>query len=455
MKSISSDSLYNETKGRRTVMPWRKFIFSFMRLLPPIGCNLMDLLRGMLGRSSDYIALERQLRVLLSTSVIMSFAGSLYGSLLGLYITNKLGVTILIFGLMNTVRDLISSLASLPSGVLSDDFGRKNMMISAIVLSISALVLLLLSKEYPLLFLALILQGVSSAFMGPSSSAYVIDVIPKERRGKAYATLAFLQSLSSIIATSLAGVVAVVFGFYWLFGMALIFELIAMCGTTLYLKESLHHIGDKERGASESYNDKLRNGLVILKNPLLLAVLFGIVFHMLGLGIQGPYLAIYASDVLTFSLPSISLMLSAEQLGILIGHLPSGRIVDKYGGEISFAFHIIATSPSMILFTIAVNPVLASVILFFWGLTFGLDNVSRQSLIAKYRTSAGIATAYGVISLISGIIALISPVIGGYIWTELTPQAVFYASAAVNVIGSLPLFMLWLYNRKQLPKTIG
>jgi predicted MFS family arabinose efflux permease len=102
----------------------------------------------------------------------------------------------------------------------------------------------------------------------------------------------------------------------------------------------------------------------------------------------------------------------------------------------------------MVLFTISVNPVLASVVLFLWGLTFGLDNVSRQSLIAKYRSQAGVATAYGVISLISGMVALVSPAVGGLIWAQFSPQAVFYASAAINVLGSLPLFMLWLHNRK-------
>lgn len=414
----------------------------------------MGLFNKIRDASSTYLTFERQIRALLYTSIITSFTGSLYGSLLGLYITNNLGITILAFGLMNTVRDLISSLASFPSGIISDDFGRKKMMISAIIFSILTLILFLFSREYPLLFLAFIFQGLSSAFIGPSSSAYVIDVVPTERRGKAYATLAFLQSLSSIIATSMAGVVAYIFGFSWLFGIALVFESIALFGTALYLKESLNSAEEKseKKRASESPFGNFRNGLVILKNPLLLAVLFGIVFHMLGLGIQSPYLAIYASDVLAFTLPSISLMLSAEQLGIFIGHLPSGRIVDKYGGEIAFAFHIVATSPSMILFTIAGNPLMASVILFLWGLTFGLDNVSRQSLIAKYRSSAGVATAYGVISLISGVIALISPVVGGWIWTEFTPQAVFYASAAVNVIGSMPLFMLWLYNRKRLQK---
>jgi predicted MFS family arabinose efflux permease len=420
-------------------------------LISAVGCDFMGLLRRMLDRSSGYLALEKPLRVLLATSVLTSLGGSLYGSLLGLYITNNLGVSILIFGLMNTVRALVSSLTIFPSGVLSDNFGRRKTMILAIVFSTSTLTVLFLARDLPLLFLVLIFQGLSTAFMGPSKSAYVVDVVPKERRGTAYATLAFFQSLSSIIATSIAGIIAGIQGFYWLFGLALVLELIALCGTTLYLKESLHHVGDtvEERRSGESPYEKLRNGLAILKSPPLLAVLFGIVFHMLGLGIQSPYLAIYARNVLMFSLPSISLMLSAEQLGVFIGHLPSGRIVDKYGGEISFAFHILATSPSMILFVIAGNPVTASIVLFLWGLTFGLDNVSRQSLIAKYGSQAGVATAFGVISLVSGVTSLISPTIGGWVWTEFSPQTVFYASATVNVLGSLPLFMLWLHNRKR------
>jgi predicted MFS family arabinose efflux permease len=103
---------------------------------------------------------------------------------------------------------------------------------------------------------------------------------------------------------------------------------------------------------------------------------------------------------------------------------------------------------SMILFTITESPFLASFILFSWGLTFGLDNVSRQKLIPKYRSKAGIAMAFGVISLIAGIVSMISPTIGAWVWTNYSPQSVFYASAAINVLGSLPLFILWLYQRK-------
>ncbi|MEM3466932.1 MAG: MFS transporter, partial [Candidatus Jordarchaeales archaeon] len=229
----------------------------------------------MISRFSDYVVLDESLRVLSLINAVMSFAGSLYGSLLGLYITGTLGVSILIFGFMNTVRDLVSSLVSFPSGVFSDIFGRKKMMMLAIASSILTLLLLFLFKDPLWLLIALVFQGLSMSFMGPSSSAYVIDVIPEEKRGKAYATLAFLQSLSSIVATSIAGIIAVLLGFYWLFALALILESAALCGAMLFLKESLHYSVervDKNRRNGLSFTD-FKNGLASLKNPLLLAVL--------------------------------------------------------------------------------------------------------------------------------------------------------------------------------------
>lgn len=141
-------------------------------------------------------------------------------------------------------------------------------------------------------------------------------------------------------------------------------------------------------------------------------------------------------------------MLGLQRLGIFLGQFPSGRVVDKYGGELSFAFHIFVTTPVMILFTIIGNPFFASSILFTWGLTFGLDNVSRQKLIAKYRSGSGIATAFGVISLIAGCVSLFTPTIGSWVWTNFSPQWVFYTAAAANVLGSIALFILHIFKKK-------
>ena len=408
----------------------------------------MKIISTVKDKASNYLATEKSIQVLLTTSVIRNLGLSLWVPLLGLYVTDNLGFSIVIFGLMTTIRQLVTSLASFPFGFLSDNFGRKRMITLSLVFSILALITLYVSKSLPLLFFVSIFQGLNMAIVRPSKSAYIVDVIPNERRGVAFSTLALLESLSNIIAVFIAGVIATIYGFYLVFSLALVFQSISLIGTILFLREPLMRVSSKTNPSQRSLYKQLKNGLTILKYPPLIAVLLGIAFHQLGLGIEGPYLTIYARDILLFSLPTISLILGLRQLGIFLGQFPSGRIVDKYGGELSFAFHIFVTTPVMILFTRMGNPFLASSILFTWGLTFGLDNVSRQKLIAKYRSGSGIATAFGVISLITGCVSLFTPTIGSWVWTNFSPQWVFYIAAAANVLGSLALFILHLFKRK-------
>lgn len=396
---------------------------------------------------SAYLVLDKSLRALIVTSAITNLSNNLWTPLLGLYITGNLGISALLFGLINTVQGLVTSLTELPSGFLSDIFGRKKMMILSCVFSILTLATLLIVVDLPLLFLVSIFQGLSTGFIDPSLSAYVTDAVSYERRGAAYATLAVFQSFSTVVATSAGGTIAGNFGFVWIFRLGIIFQSFTLIGLTFYLRESLNRNVLQSRPTMRNSIRQFRNGLAILKSPPLLAVLLGIVFHQLGLGIESPFLTIYAGDVLLFALPTISLMLGMQQLGIFIGHFPSGRIVDKFSGEITFAFHIAVTSPVLILYTFSRNPLFVSMVLFAWGLTFGLDNVSRQKLISKYREESGVATAFGAINLVAGLVSLASPAVGGWIWTSSSPQMVFYVSALVNVLGSLPLFFLWAHNR--------
>ncbi len=380
-------------------------------------------------------------------SLETSLGAGLWVPLLGLYITGSLGVSVLMFGLMTTIQQLVQSLVVFPSGFLSDNFGRRRMVILSITFSILAVIILFFVRDLPWLFFVSIFQGLSLAFMEPSRSAYIIDVIPQERIGAAYATLAIFQSFSGIITTFLGGVLAGSLGFQWVFIFAIALELGSITIAVFYLKESLDRGTSNTVRSKEQILGQLKNGLTILRNPPLFAILVGIIFHQLGLGIQNPYVTIYARDILLFSLPTISLILGLERLGIFLGHFPSGRLVDKYGGEISFAFHIFATTPMMLLLTIAKNPYFAGLILLSWGLTFGLDNVSRHKLIPKYKQESGAAMAFGLIGLVAGVISLISPIVGAWVWTNFSPEAVFYVSAATNLLGSISLFILWLYNR--------
>lgn len=233
----------------------------------------------MKDKASNYLATEKSIQVLLTTSVVRNLGLSLWEPLLGLYVTDNLGISIITFGLMTTIRQLVTSLTSFPSGFLSDNFGRKRMITLSLVFSILALIILYVSKSLPLLFFVSIFQGLNMAIVRPSKSAYIVDVIPNERRGVAFSTLALLESLSNIIAVFIAGVIATIYGFYLVFILALFFQSISLIGTILYLREPLMRVTSKTNPSQRSLYKQLKNGLTVLKYPPLIAVLLGIAFH--------------------------------------------------------------------------------------------------------------------------------------------------------------------------------
>jgi MFS family permease len=258
----------------------------------------MDIQQVISSRIGSYLSFDRNLRVLLCTSLIMNLGDSLWVPLLGLYITNSLGVATIAYGLMNTVQGLVSSLTMLPSGFLSDRFGRKNVILLSYVFSISTLAALILVRELPMLFVISILRGLTLAFMEPSKSAYIIDVVSEDKRGISFATFSLFQSVSTVIATSVAGAIANAIGFVWVFSLSLMLETLVLILTFAYLKESLKKVVDDSKSKEESFSMQFRNCIGILRSPLLLAILFGIVFHQIGLGIQNP---ISQSTLVTFS----------------------------------------------------------------------------------------------------------------------------------------------------------
>ena len=114
---------------------------------------------------------------------------------------------------MRTARQLVRSLAVLPSGFLSDNFGRKVMIVLSVFSSILAVSSLLFVREMPFLLPTSIFQGLYMALWEPSRSAYVVDVMPGRMRGAAYATIALAGSFGSTVAMFLGRVIADVFNF--------------------------------------------------------------------------------------------------------------------------------------------------------------------------------------------------------------------------------------------------
>jgi len=97
--------------------------------------------------------------------------------------------------------------------------------------------------------------------------------------------------------------------------------------------------------------------------------------------------------------------MNARQIGDIVSQLPSGVLIDRFGAEVILFLHVFQTAP----------------IVYFFSAT-ALDGV--QSFI--------------------DLIALLSPVVGGWIWDNLASY-LFLTSALVNIIACISL-AVWVWN---------
>lgn len=93
-------------------------------------------------------------------------------------------------------------------GRLSDDLGRRPVLMIAVVFAILSAMLFLLPPTLPTLIAARIVSGLGAGFMSGAGTAAVIDLFPADRKGAAGALAIAANTGGLAIGTLLAGVIA-------------------------------------------------------------------------------------------------------------------------------------------------------------------------------------------------------------------------------------------------------
>lgn len=140
----------------------------------------------------------------------------------------SLGITTGLFGLAFTGLSIMSSLAQLPSGILSDRYGERALLLAAIVITCASTLLLALSPTYLVFFLLMLAVGLGSGFYYTPSTALLDKLY--DQIGQAIGTYRVSGQVAGVVAPILVGILGVYFGWrVTLFAVGLI--LIPVLGT--------------------------------------------------------------------------------------------------------------------------------------------------------------------------------------------------------------------------------
>jgi multidrug resistance protein len=116
-------------------------------------------------------------------------------------------------GLALSLVAIMQFITIFPAGRLSDRFGRKTVITPGCIIAAASLVMLAQSYSYQFLLITCLIMGLGIGISGPTPSAYVADIIPRESYGTAMGVYRAISDLGFATGPALLGWLADIKGF--------------------------------------------------------------------------------------------------------------------------------------------------------------------------------------------------------------------------------------------------
>ena len=166
------------------------------------------------------------------------------------------------------------------------------------------------------------------------------------------------------------------------------------------------------------------------------------------------FLSVYVKDVLMFSNTQIGLVSTTGGLISMVLAMPGGMLADKFGRKpmillsrvvspLSYLGVTMASSFQQYYNIMAVNSIGNAL----GGGGMYAGGPAWNALLADLVPRDRLATVMGTIGTLSGLMAIPSPIIGGWMWDEYSPKMPFYASVVFGVL-SAGIFLIGVQEKR-------
>lgn len=354
-------------------------------------------------------------------------------------------LTIFKIAILGVVWTIAKMLLEVPSSILADKWGRKKVIIIALILAVLQLVTLLYATSYWLLVLASVWSAAAFAFLSGTDVAFFYDTLKvlkrEEEFDKLWARQLIYQQVPLIIAFISSGFL------YKLspllpFQLSLIFLVLSLC-VAFTLHEPKYHKPLKDAGVFSHFKQSLQ---FIFKNSSLRAVLLFAILFSLGSDISYGYGQIYLKQL---ALPVVLFGIAYTFKSLLVttaaNFAPSLR--RRFSYRSMFGFQIIAITILFYIMVLTNNYIIGAIGFILIGIPHGIFGILNSGYMHQYIPSHQRATIDSMFSFLIAIIFLIIEPIFGYLADISTIKLPFLL---VAVIMTLYCFYYLFSGHKQI-----
>ncbi|HGH7183082.1 MFS transporter [Bacillus cereus] len=285
-------------------------------------------------------------------------------------------------GLLITIYALCYGITAPVFGTMSDRVGRKCMIIIGFAIFSISTFCTGLAKNFEMLLLFRGLTGLSGAMIMPSIFALVGDKVAYESRGKAMGTIMGAMVGSTVIGVPIGAFLSEVGKWQWTFySIGLL---------TLFITLLVNHILRNEKQRNDVHVSIAKTlgapFKLVLVNVSVLFALLATFLWTIGLHGMFSYIGVYYGNNFGLSVGEIGIVIFLAGVGSIAGNILGGKFADKIGKKNVIFIASIATSISVILFSISIkNLVIAIALHIIWSLFIGFGQASLTALISELK----------------------------------------------------------------------
>lgn len=394
----------------------------------------------------DVISNKNILTIAITTSLI-SLAGSAYRPYWSAYLKDVLFADTVIIGLLSTIASSERLLFQLPGGILADRFGRRKIIIYGTALRILPPIIYLLAKHWTHTIPALLISGAASIYM-PAFNAIIADSLPSEQRGAGYGAYRMITSTPQMVAPIIGGVVMDWMGYEQGIRIFMVLSFFIsvfvtwyrwkMLSETLVFEDKPGSSGRRRLGVKESLKSVFTMSRSV-KAMVLVAFL-----GSFGTRMVMDFLSLYALKVLNFSNTQLGLVSTTGGIIALVLSMPGGMLSDRFGRKPMILVSRIVSPLSFL----GVTQISTFTHYFAIQAVNGIGNAlggggmyaggpAWNALLADLVPRDQLATTMGAIGTVSGLMAIPSPIIGGWMWDEYSPKMPFYFAVVFGLMSAV------------------
>jgi len=351
---------------------------------------------------------------------------------------DTLGASVSQVGLIVGAISYVAAFLLIPLGVLSDRFGRRNLLVGGLIVFTLAPLLYSLASNPQQLILVRAIHGLAPAAFIPAAITMVVDSAPEAKRGEAIGWYTTLSQLGLMAGPVAGGFLADHLGFDAAFYGCSAISLLGLVFALTRLGAIVHRPVTTPDGASSSWR--------WLVHPFVIAVL--LVFLMVGVGVGtlSGYIPLYG---IGFGLTETDagLIITAMFGSSALLRVPAGRLSDRVDRKLLFIVGLAVSAIAVALFPFFQGLWQFIVIGVIFGIGMGIAMPSSLATVADFSPVGGRGLSMSITVCFFHIGLAVGPTAMGFVAEKSNFETMFLACAASLAVGLF--IMLGLIRTRQ------